>query len=66
MRKGTLVRFRAKDAGYVIDSTDIHQEGIIIPGVRIIKEGKLDEDLWKVLTFNSRLPEAIRVILGPK
>ena len=54
----------AKDAGYVIDSTDIHQEGIIIPGVRIIKEGKLDEDLWKVLTFNSRLPEAIEGDFG--
>ena len=54
----------AKDPGYVIDSTDIHQEGIIIPGVRIIKEGKLDEDLWKVLTFNSRLPEAIEGDFG--
>ena len=54
----------AKDAGYVIDSTDIHQEGIIIPGVRIIKEGKLDEDLWKVLIFNSRLPEAIEGDFG--
>jgi N-methylhydantoinase B len=54
----------AKDAGYVIDSTDVHQEGLIIPGVRIIKEGKLDEDLWKILEFNSRLPEAIKGDFG--
>lgn len=54
----------AKDAGYVIDSTDMHQEGIIFPGVRIIKEGVLDEDLWKVLEVNSRLPEAIRGDFG--
>ena len=54
----------AKDAGYVIDSTDIHQEGIIIPGVRIIKEGILDEDLWKILTYNSRLPDAIEGDFG--
>lgn len=54
----------AKDAGYVIDSTDVHQEGLIIPGVRIIKEGRLDEDLWKILEFNSRLPEAIRGDFG--
>jgi N-methylhydantoinase B len=54
----------AKDAGYVIDSTDVHQEGIIFPGVRIIKEGKLDEDLWRILQFNSRLPEAIRGDFG--
>ena len=49
-----------KDAGYVIDSTDVHQEGLILPGVRIVKEGKLDEDIWKILEFNSRLPDAIR------
>lgn len=54
----------AKDAGYVIDSTDMHQEGVIFPGVRIVKEGKLDEDLWKVLEFNSRLPEAIKGDFG--
>ena len=54
----------AKDAGYVIDSTNIHQEGLILPGVRIIKEGKLDADLWKVLEANSRLPEAIRGDFG--
>ena len=54
----------AKDAGYVIDSTDIHQEGLILPGVRIVKEGKLDEDLWKILEFNSRLPDAIRGDFG--
>ena len=54
----------AKDAGYVIDSTDIHQEGIILPGVRIIKGGELDVDLWRVLEANSRLPEAIKGDFG--
>ncbi len=54
----------AKDAGYVIDSTDVHQEGIIFPGVRVIKEGKLDMDLWRILEVNSRLPEAIRGDFG--
>ena len=54
----------AKDAGYVIDSTDIHQEGLILPGIRIVKEGVLDEDIWKILEFNSRLPEAIRGDFG--
>ena len=54
----------AKDVGYVIDSTNIHQEGLILPGIRIVKEGKLDADLWKVLEANSRLPEAIRGDFG--
>ena len=49
----------AKDAGYVLDSTTIHQEGLIGPGLRIIKEGKLDEDLWQMLQYNSRRPETI-------
>jgi len=50
----------AKDAGYVLDSIDVHQEGLLMPGVRVIKEGKLDSDLWAILEANSRLPEAIR------
>lgn len=50
----------AKDAGYVLDSTDIHQEGLIMPAVRVIKEGKLDRDIWAILESNSRLPEAIK------
>ena len=53
-----------KDAGYIVDSTDVHQEGLIIPGVRIVKEGKLDEELWQILEFNSRLPEAVKGDFG--
>jgi N-methylhydantoinase B len=49
----------AKDAGYVLDSTSIHQEGLIVPGLRLIKEGQLDQDLWQMLQFNSRRPETI-------
>lgn len=49
----------AKDAGYVLDSTDVHQEGLLMPGVRVIKEGKRDKDLWAILSANSRLPHAI-------
>ncbi|WP_417307838.1 hydantoinase B/oxoprolinase family protein [Devosia sp.] len=54
----------AKDAGYVIDSTNIHQEGVIIPGVRVIKEGQVDKDIWRILMANSRLPEAIEGDFG--
>ncbi|WP_238364787.1 hydantoinase B/oxoprolinase family protein [Mesobacterium pallidum] len=49
----------AKDAGYVLDSTDVHQEGLLMPGVRVIKEGKLDKEIWAILRANSRLPDAI-------
>lgn len=50
----------AKDAGYVLDSIDVHQEGLLMPGVRVIREGVLDPDIWAILEANSRLPEAIR------
>jgi len=50
----------AKDAGYVLDSIDVHQEGLLMPGVRVIKEGVLDPDIWAILETNSRLPDAIR------
>jgi N-methylhydantoinase B len=49
----------AKDAGYVLDSTDMHQEGLVFPGTRIVKAGRLDEELVALIRFNSRLPDAV-------
>ena len=33
----------AKDPGYVLDSTDMHQEGLIFPGTKVVKRGRLDQ-----------------------
>ena len=49
----------AKDAGYVIDSDNIHQEGLILPGVKIVKKGIIDEEILNIIKFNSRLPDLI-------
>ncbi|MBX5440276.1 MAG: hydantoinase B/oxoprolinase family protein [Solirubrobacteraceae bacterium] len=49
----------AKDAGYVSDSTDIFQEGLRIPPMRIIRAGELDEQLLDLITLNSRFPGAL-------
>jgi N-methylhydantoinase B len=46
-----------KDAAYVLDSTDMHQEGIIFPGTRIVKGGRVDEEILELIRFNSRLPD---------
>jgi len=46
-------------AMFVTDSTDIWQEGTIYPGVRLYKGGELDEDLWRTMLANSRLPDAL-------
>jgi N-methylhydantoinase B len=49
----------AKDPGYVLDSTDMHQEGLILPGLRLVKAGQLDEELTALIRFNSRMPDRL-------
>ena len=48
-----------KDAGYILDSTDVFQEGLLLPAVRIYKEGVLDQELLNIIRFNSRLPDRV-------
>jgi N-methylhydantoinase B len=47
----------AKDPGYVLDSTDMHQEGLIFPGTRIVTAGEPVHDILELIRFNSRLPD---------
>lgn len=49
----------AKDPGYVLDSTDMHQEGLILPAVKVYKRGKPDKEILDIIRFNSRLPENV-------
>jgi N-methylhydantoinase B len=42
------------------DATDIFQEGIIIPPVRLYREGVLNEDALRIFERNSRFPAMIR------
>jgi len=49
----------AKDSGYVLDSTDIHQEGLIFPGTKVYKQGEPDEEILELIRFNSRLPDKV-------
>jgi N-methylhydantoinase B len=67
--KGELIGFTAikqhwldlgqKDAGYILDSIDVFQEGLLLPGVKIYKEGVLDKELLNIIRFNSRLPDRV-------
>jgi len=43
--------------GFSSTATEIHQEGLRIPPVRIVKEGKLDEELIKFILANIRIPD---------
>ncbi|RQG99632.1 hydantoinase B/oxoprolinase family protein [Natrarchaeobius oligotrophus] len=49
----------AKDEGYVLDSTDVHQEGVIFPGTKVHKRGEPDEEVLDLIRFNSRLPDKV-------
>jgi N-methylhydantoinase B len=39
--------------------TDIFQEGLAVPQVRIVAEGKLNDDLYRTILRNSRFPEML-------
>ena len=42
--------------GFAVDAYEIYQEGIRVPPVKIVKEGKDDVDLWKFYLANVRTP----------
>lgn len=49
----------AKDAGYVLDSTNVHQEGLLFPGTKVFSRGEPVHDILELLRFNSRLPDLV-------
>ena len=48
-----------KDAGYILDSTDVFQEGLLMPGLKFYKAGVLDQEIENLLRFNTRMPDRI-------
>src|SRR5206468_482431 len=40
------------------DSTDIHQEGVIIPPVKLFKQGEPVDEIWRILLSNTRTAES--------
>src|SRR5690606_37801632 len=49
----------AKSPGYVLDATDMHQEGLIFPGTKVVKQGRVDNELLEIIRFNSRMPDNV-------
>ncbi len=49
----------AKDPGYVLDSTSMHQEGLIFAGIKLINRGEVDPQIMDILRYNSRMPDTI-------
>jgi N-methylhydantoinase B len=49
----------AKDPGYVLDSTDVHQEGLLFPGTKVFRRYEESREILDLLRFNSRMPDLI-------
>ncbi|WP_062437064.1 hydantoinase B/oxoprolinase family protein [Herbidospora daliensis] len=49
----------AKDPGYVLDSTDMHQEGVIFPGTKVVSRGEPVHEIHELIRFNSRMPDEV-------
>ena len=49
----------AKDPGYVLDSTDMHQEGLVFPGTKVFSRGAEVRDIHEIIRFNSRMPDLV-------
>ncbi|MDG4831007.1 hydantoinase B/oxoprolinase family protein [Solwaraspora sp. WMMD1047] len=49
----------AKDPGYVLDSTDMHQEGLIFPGTKVVARGEPVHEIHELIRFNSRMPDEV-------
>jgi N-methylhydantoinase A len=49
---------------FCTDTTDNFQEGAIFPGVRIYEAGRRNEDIYRTVLANSRLPTALAGDLG--
>ncbi len=44
---------------YATDTTDVFQEGVVFPGVRLYAAGERQEDMWRTVMANTRAPEAL-------
>lgn len=42
------------------DATEIFQEGLRLPAVKIIREGELDDAVMDIITINSRMPDFLK------
>jgi N-methylhydantoinase B len=51
-------------ATYCTDTTDIFQEGAIFPGVKLYRAGVLNDEMYRTILANSRMPQALAGDLG--
>ncbi|MFE9888402.1 hydantoinase B/oxoprolinase family protein [Streptomyces scopuliridis] len=52
-----VLDLKQKNPGYVLDSTDMYQEGMFFPGSRLYRAGVFNQEIFDIIRFNSRMPE---------
>lgn len=56
----TVIKAHWLDIGgrgaYCTDTTDVFQEGVQFPGVKLFKKGVLNDDVFRIIIGNSRVP----------
>lgn len=57
--KGHWLDIAAKDP-YCTDTTDVFQEGVVFPGVKIYRAGELNRDIFRMIMANTRVPHMVR------
>lgn len=50
---------KQKDAGYCLDSVDMHQEGLFFPCSKIYARGVLNKEIENIIRFNCRMPDRV-------
>lgn len=56
--KGHWTEVGGKDAGsFTSDSTEIYQEGLQLPGIKLFEEGTVNQAVVDIISSNVRLPE---------
>ncbi len=56
--KGHWLDIAAKEP-YCTDTVDIFQEGTVYPGLKLYRKGELNEDVYRIILANTRVPKAV-------
>ena len=48
-----------QDPGYCLDTTSIHNEGLILPALKIYKRGVRDQEVENLIMYNTRIPDRV-------
>ncbi len=61
--KGHWLDIAAKEP-YCTDTVDIFQEGTVYPGLKLYRKGELNDDVYRIIMANTRMPRAVAGDMG--